>query len=269
MITIREKVPGPNGDKPAAGRLEFTPTRTRVKGTTEVLPAPFIVELDDAGEAVAALDPTGPDWCWKVSRSIDGVPGDSLFVAVAPGDTEWSGLVRVDPATMEPAASPEPAWWALARSTVTHARVDATGDLIMTRADGTEVNAGSVLDPAKVPVSVEVTNGQGGTVRLTRLDSLVVGAVIEAPSNLGAGASYRFGAVPEGFRPITFGQLNGLTLGPCFNAITSNMSGAWQYLNIPGAVEHVLALWTNEANGLWLGSIVWGTADDLPVVEIL
>lgn len=82
---------------------------------------------------------------WRVDESIDGIRDESYYVAVpdVAGPLDDPDLVRVDPATLAPAAVPAAAWWASLEALRTQAagglQVDPTDPdvlLITTRADG-------------------------------------------------------------------------------------------------------------------------------------
>ena len=98
---------------PITGPMRFAPSRRRSAGQDIILPAGFDVDLVD-GEAIVELDATGPDWCWTAYEpTIRGIIR-SFLVPDVPDDEvlEYSSLPDVDPATLEPSAEPEAAWWA-------------------------------------------------------------------------------------------------------------------------------------------------------------
>lgn len=157
---------------PAKGGFRFTPTARRViVGAPDVvvLPASFSVQLV-GGAADVTLEPTTGAWVWRVDEYCTGTPARTTHVAVPDvAELDDTDLVVVDPATLEPAAEPEAAWVAMAQSTITTGTV--TGDdLILTRTDGTTVNAGVVrgadgtigVDGASA-YEVAVANGFVGT----------------------------------------------------------------------------------------------------------
>jgi hypothetical protein len=111
------------------------------------MPAPFTEPLI-AGSAVVELAPTSAGWAWRVDESVDGVKDVTYFVAVpdVPGPVDDADLIRVNPGTLTPAAVPEAAWWPVANATITGAAV-VGDDLVLTRHDGTTVNAGPVIGP--------------------------------------------------------------------------------------------------------------------------
>lgn len=98
---------------PICGAVRFVPTRRRTAGADIILPAGFDAELV-GGEVTVELAATGPDWCWTAYEpTIRGIIR-SFLVPDVPDDEvlEYSSLPDVDPATLEPSAEPEAAWWA-------------------------------------------------------------------------------------------------------------------------------------------------------------
>ena len=97
---------------PICGAVRFVPTRRRTAGADIILPAGFDAELVD-GEVTVELAATGPDWCWMV---IEPTKRGLIRYIIVPdvGDDvlEYAELPDVDPATLEPSAEPEAAWWA-------------------------------------------------------------------------------------------------------------------------------------------------------------
>lgn len=148
VIQFLETVPTPTGTKPAAGNLYFTPTGAfpgQAAGE-EVIPSGFQVTLDPTGAAAVNLAPTGATWCWRVDMALSNYQTSTAYVAVKTTDTQWVGLTRVDPATLK--AAPTPAWVAASASMVTSATVDPSGNLVLTRYDGSTVTAAQVSTPA-------------------------------------------------------------------------------------------------------------------------
>jgi hypothetical protein len=88
-------------------------------------------------------------WAWRVDESVDGVRDETYYVnvpdSVEPLDD--TDLVRVSPSTLTPTAEPVAAWWPVANATITAAAV-VGDDLILTRHDGTTVNAGTIRTTA-------------------------------------------------------------------------------------------------------------------------
>lgn len=75
---------------------------------------PFTRVVDSTGRVDQELANTGVERAWQVTYT--GNPGwGPVYVQVlgAAGEpVDWLDLVRVDPATLEPTAEPEAAWWA-------------------------------------------------------------------------------------------------------------------------------------------------------------
>ena len=97
---------------PICGAVRFVPTRRRTAGAGIILPAGFDAELV-GGEVTVELAATGLDWCWMV---IEPTKRGLIRYIIVPdvGDDvlEYAELLDVDPATLEPSAEPEAAWWA-------------------------------------------------------------------------------------------------------------------------------------------------------------
>ena len=102
-----------HGKAPITGPMRFAPSRRRSDGQDIILPAGFDVDLVD-GEAIVELDATGPDWCWTAYEPTLRGAIRHFLVPDVPDDEvpEYSSLPDVDPATLEPSAEPEAAWWA-------------------------------------------------------------------------------------------------------------------------------------------------------------
>ncbi len=101
-----------HGKAPVSGPMRFAPSRRRPDGADIILPAGFDVDLV-AGEAIVELDATGPDWCWTAYEPTLRGAIRHFLVPDVPDDEvlEYEGLTDVDPATLEPSAEPEAAWW--------------------------------------------------------------------------------------------------------------------------------------------------------------
>lgn len=151
---------------PAVGMLRFTPTKTHIVGTAFVMPLPFIVTLDATGAATVTLEATTSTWVWAVDTYINGVSGYTKYVTVpATGTVNYTDLVEVDLSTLTPTAAPSPAWVAMANSTVTTGAI-VGNDLVLTRTDGSTVDAGNVRGPAGPANTLTmgtVTTTQAGT----------------------------------------------------------------------------------------------------------
>lgn len=101
-VNIILTVPVAEGTVPAVGKVEFHPTARYEYAGEVVLPAPFMVELDENGEAVVELDPTDIYFAWRVREFMHG--GDNYYVVVPDSETpvNLQDLERVDPETLEP-----------------------------------------------------------------------------------------------------------------------------------------------------------------------
>ncbi|MEA5453318.1 GDSL-type esterase/lipase family protein [Sinomonas sp. JGH33] len=142
------------GHVAAVGYLRWSPT-VRVGSSSEVvLPASFDVVLDNTGSFSVNVDPTTSNWCWQVVEYMVGQPTTTHCFSLpgSGGPFTYGSLAEVDPKTLT-AAAPTPAWVAMANSTVTSAAVDGSGNLILTRTDGTTVNAGQVATPSQPPIA--------------------------------------------------------------------------------------------------------------------
>ena len=109
---LRDLADGSKG--PVSGAVRCTPTRRRdtPDGLGDIMPSGFTTVLDADGWFRAELDESGVDWAWGITEAIPH--GEHYWVAVGAGATgDLGDLVRVDPATLDPAAAPEAAWWAL------------------------------------------------------------------------------------------------------------------------------------------------------------
>lgn len=112
VVTFHIEVPDPQGVLvPARGYLNFVPTTALNSGTTDILPLEFTVPLVD-GEASADLLPTGIGWAWSVNYRILGYTHYSKTYAVPDVPTiDFRSLVELDWTTLEPDATPDPAWY--------------------------------------------------------------------------------------------------------------------------------------------------------------
>lgn len=113
------KKPLPNGTLTPAtsGTVKCVPTKARtITGTpdTVVIPAPFTVPLDNTGQLTVTLEPSTLEWHWEITVTITGVASWTDYVIV-PDNTaglDYTDLPKLDPLTLEPTATPDPAWWA-------------------------------------------------------------------------------------------------------------------------------------------------------------
>lgn len=133
------------GRVPIDARIRWQPVGRRVDGSVVILPETHSVKLA-LGLGSADLD---PGYYWFTEATTAG----SSAVRLVPesGPVDYADLVAVDPATLDPSAVPDPAWLAMAGSTVTGGEISGD-DLILERTDGSTVNAGNVRGP-EGPVS--------------------------------------------------------------------------------------------------------------------
>lgn len=107
-------VPGPSGPVSAAGQVLTVlpwPSVPREADGAWLLPAPMSVVLGPGASLVLADLPVTACWRMRIGRW-------DRYVAAPLVDCDWLDLVDVDPATLDPAAVPESAWWvALAQQT--------------------------------------------------------------------------------------------------------------------------------------------------------
>lgn len=115
VVHLKLKVPGPDGDVVAPGELEFEPSTRLAVDDYVLLPERFTVRVETGDETVTLAE-TGIDWCWHVIERFDG--GTERWVIVGPDPADYRDLVDVDPSTLEPAAAPEAAWWAVAQQAI-------------------------------------------------------------------------------------------------------------------------------------------------------
>lgn len=179
LVRTLRTVPQPDGTRrPAEGFFIWTPTKRRIisGSPAEVVEAVgFAVELKD-GYFEIDVAATGIDWVWRVDEKINGLRSKTVYVTVpVEGPIDYTDLVQVSAATFSPNTPAATVWYtytdalaAEARAAkdsartvelnqITSAQVDANGDLIFTKADGSTLNAGNVLVPTNLSVGVVET----------------------------------------------------------------------------------------------------------------
>ena len=111
VVHVALKVPALDGSLvPAKGSLQFTPTARRKVGGVTVLPSSFQAALLD-GVVDVELAPTEPGWAWRIDEYITGITGRTIYAAIpATGPVNYGDLDPLDPATLTPAATLDPAW---------------------------------------------------------------------------------------------------------------------------------------------------------------
>lgn len=124
LVNIDLTTPAADGTlTPANGVLRFTPTQRRTVDGVTVLPAPFTEHLAD-GIAAVELEPTTLAWVWRIDEHASGSPARTIYAAI-PDQLElnYPDLVPLDPGSLAPAPSADPAW--LAPFTDLETRLDA------------------------------------------------------------------------------------------------------------------------------------------------
>ena len=110
-IKFRYSNPASSGDTPATGYLDLSLVRREISDGTIRTTTSFRTNLD-LGSATVDLSATSAGQAWKVVESY-GLAGSTesppVYVQVV-GDANFSDLVAVDPATLEPSAAPDAAW---------------------------------------------------------------------------------------------------------------------------------------------------------------
>lgn len=124
MTQVRLALSAPTADGPRrrpSGSLEWRATKRRAVSGDVVLPAPFTVGVGTDTPPVIQVDPTGPDWAWEVVERVQGGAPRKRTLAVpdSVAVVDYADLVELDPATLDPAAQPEAAWWAALHTVAT------------------------------------------------------------------------------------------------------------------------------------------------------
>lgn len=110
IVELDFRRPEKLGPVASSGRVEWRPTARRTEDKAVVLPATFSVQLVD-GVASVDVAPSVLGWVWRVSEYVTG--GATRYVTVPDVPTiAYTDLIDVDPATLDPSAAPDPAWWA-------------------------------------------------------------------------------------------------------------------------------------------------------------
>lgn len=180
LVRTLQTHPKPDGTRrPAKGFFIWTPTERRIiVGSPDevVQPAGFVVELDPTGGFEVDVAPTDLTWVWRVDERIEGLKAKTIYVIVpTEGPVDYTDLVLVNPASLLPQAKPANIWYTytdtlaaeaqaakvtaqgVASNQITTGVVDANGDLIFTKSDGTTFNAGRVILPTRLTVGTVTT----------------------------------------------------------------------------------------------------------------
>jgi len=180
-ITLRTMADAFGGVVPAAATLVATPSRIRVDGQDVTFPRELAVMIR-AGvpDAPINLAPSGAGWAWYLLLT-DLETGQEIrrLVAVPNAPTvEWGDLVDVDPETLDPAAVPEAAWWAVVDGLVVHYYLREDFHLIGVLRDGDELDLGYIrgekgdIGPAG-PVGMTFRGAWSPIVDYVNLDAVV------------------------------------------------------------------------------------------------
>ncbi|QWY79659.1 tail protein [Arthrobacter phage Persistence] len=117
VVRVLIQKPADGGTVPAAGELRWQPTRRRVvpadglSPAAIVLPEPIPPVALVAGAADVDVEPSTGDWVWQVIEAFDGARPKRRYLAVPDvSSVDYADLAEVDPATLNPSPSLEPAW---------------------------------------------------------------------------------------------------------------------------------------------------------------
>ncbi len=113
LLNIELTTPAADGTLTAArGVLRFTPTQRRTVDGVTVLPSPFAEHLE-LGIAAVELEPTTLAWVWRIDEYVSGSPARTIYAAIPDQESIlYTALIPIDPATLAPAPSTDPAWLA-------------------------------------------------------------------------------------------------------------------------------------------------------------
>ena len=106
LINFSYTNPGPDGDVPASGYLHISLLFREVVGGVIRTTSKDTVQLVNGG-AVVDLSPTGVNQAWQVEEGGAIAGRRTVCVAVA-GDADFTDLVIVDPATLQPLVAVPP-----------------------------------------------------------------------------------------------------------------------------------------------------------------
>ena len=143
----------------ATGHVVFEPSHKHVHADNSLgTVRPFTVKFSKP--FTVDLEVTAPGWAWKITVTTSGKTFSAYYIVDR--DQSFSHLVSVDPETLEPNSEPEPAWWVMARSTVSRGVV-VGDDLILNRTDGVSVNVGNVRGVRGLTGSPGANGAKGDT----------------------------------------------------------------------------------------------------------
>lgn len=113
LLNIELTTPAADGSlTPAKGVIRFTPTARRVVDDITVLRSSFQVPLV-LGLAAVELEPTTLAWVWQIDEHISGSRTRTIYATIPDAlEVNYTDLIPIDPDTLEPAPSTDPAWLA-------------------------------------------------------------------------------------------------------------------------------------------------------------
>lgn len=115
MTVVNTQVWQPDaGEDPvgARGYLRWKPTMAHSAPDGTTIPNPFTVPLVN-GFASVDVAATGTGWVWSVTFRLLGIKHYTRYYLVpSTGTFDIEDLVEVDPNTLDPAAAPDPGWYA-------------------------------------------------------------------------------------------------------------------------------------------------------------
>lgn len=179
LVRTLRTMPSSDGTRdPASGIFIWTPTKRRiVLGSPDevVEPIGFAVELKD-GYFEIDVAPTDANWVWRVDEKVNGLRSKTVYVTVPEvGPVDYTDLVTVNPTSFAPNALPPDIWYAYTDDLAAQAQaaklsaqavesrqivdgtVNAEGDLIFTRNDGSTFNVGRVIIPSNLSIGIVET----------------------------------------------------------------------------------------------------------------
>ena len=136
------------GIEPLTGTIEVKPTQNIAINNKLIVKDPFTIKFDGKPVTIE-LEPTTGNWVWNITITVPGIISfTGNYIVPDQGEVAFHNLIQIGEEAFD--GNPEEAWWAMARSTINTGTVDTSGDLILTRTDGVEVNAGHVKgEPGK------------------------------------------------------------------------------------------------------------------------
>lgn len=118
VVRVLVQTPVDGGVEAAVGSLRWTPTARRVVPAAGllpaavVLPASFTAALAD-GAVDVDVEPNVAGWVWSVVESFIGSPARRRYFQVPNvSSIDYADLTEIDPDTLSPEPSTDPAWLA-------------------------------------------------------------------------------------------------------------------------------------------------------------